>query len=167
MATYTVAMRDECGSTEHETITAADLDEARESAEEATETWVRGGEWGDSGASVDAYWRLYEGDQADESDPIDEGSITVQIEPDEAALMQAAGAPDDCDHHFVATYEVEGGCRENPGVWSAGGTTLVYRSHCEHCGLQKREVQYGTQRNPGQCDIVEYEMPEPALEIED
>ena len=54
----------------------------------------------------------------------------------------------------------EGGCKENPGVWSHGGTTLVFSEHCTHCGLRRIEVRYGNQRNPGQRDTVQYEAKE-------
>lgn len=157
MATYTVRMSDEqCSETE--TFEADSLDAAAAEAGERTRDWIEGGDWGDDGAIVSARWELYEGDNAD-GDPVEDGHEQVEIEPDHDTLMRRAGAPADCDHEFISTYEVEGGLRENPGVWSHGGTTMSFRSHCRHCGLQKREVSYGSQRNPGQSDRVEYEMP--------
>jgi hypothetical protein len=162
MATYTVRYSDsQC--VERERFEADDDGAAADRAIELAEEWVRGGEWGDGGASVDAAWMLFVGDDPDgETDPIDSGSITVEIEPDHTTLMRRAGAPKDCDHDFVSTYEVDGGIEENPGVWSTGGTTMVFRCHCRHCGLVMREVRYGSQRNPGQADTVEYSMPETA-----
>lgn len=53
-----------------------------------------------------------------------------------------------------------GGCRENPGVWSKGGTTIVQRRACEHCGTVRTSTAFGSQRNPGQRDVVTYESPE-------
>lgn len=54
-----------------------------------------------------------------------------------------------------------GGCDSNPGVWSLGGTTLVFRERCVVCGVVKTETRFGSQRNPGQCDRVEFEEDEP------
>ena len=55
-------------------------------------------------------------------------------------------------HDWVAT----GGLRENPGVQSLGGTTLVYTRRCALCGCQRQVTAYGRQRNRYQCDSVEY-----------
>lgn len=44
-----------------------------------------------------------------------------------------------------------GGCDDNPGVWSLGGTTLSFLSTCE-CGAERHEKSYGSQRNPGEID---------------
>jgi hypothetical protein len=67
--------------------------------------------------------------------------------------------PPECtedDHDFVADHSVVGGLKENPGVWSAGGTRLKILTCCKHCGSYKREVIVGAQHNPGECDTVEY-----------
>ena len=61
----------------------------------------------------------------------------------------------DCDHEW--TSEGEGGCDENPGVWSLGGTTIQTREHCEHCGVTRITISHGSQRNPGESDTVRYE----------
>ena len=58
------------------------------------------------------------------------------------------------------TAEGHGGCEENPGVWSLGGTTYAFESHCVYCGVVARVVAYGWQRNPGQCDTVRYKRGE-------
>jgi hypothetical protein len=54
------------------------------------------------------------------------------------------------------TFEGEGGCDENPGVWSMGGTMLVFYSRCLFCGITREEVMYGSQRDPYQCDTISY-----------
>jgi hypothetical protein len=64
----------------------------------------------------------------------------------------------DCTHSWSS--EGEGGCSENPGVWSLGGTTIHTSEHCAHCGLRRKVTMYGSQRNPGQCDSVTYEVKE-------
>ena len=65
----------------------------------------------------------------------------------------------DCSSHsngHVWSSDGEGGCSENPGVWSLDGTTISITDHCEICGLRRKVIRYGSQRNPGQCDIVDY-----------
>jgi hypothetical protein len=97
-----------------------------------------------------------------------EGDEYVEIDPDHSSLICAAVRDagrhmDDCcgddpdDHDW--TSEGEGGCRENPGVWSHGGTTMIFSSHCRKCGLHRTETSLGSQRNPGEHDTTEYSMP--------
>jgi hypothetical protein len=156
---YQVTMRVEDGSCETVTTT---IDEGTESeqdaqaeqwAREATEEWVRDGDWGDEGARVLAWYTL-----ADEDDEWTERDIEVDIEPDHEALILAAGGDTECDHEW--TSEGEGGCASNPGVWSTGGTSLVISEHCTLCGLHRTYRITGSQYNPGECNTVEYCVPE-------
>ena len=81
----------------------------------------------------------------------------------------------DCDEEYCEDIETEpacdasehewsgegmGGCDPNPGVWSLGGTTLLFKSRCELCGVIRTERLYGSQRNPNECDEVTYEAAE-------
>ena len=122
--------------------------EALEQAEEI----CREGEWGDEGALVSVWVEEVDED----GKQIDRDDIEVSIEPDHEELIRRAGGDTDCEHEWSS--EGEGGCTENPGVWSRGGTTLVIKSHCIMCGLKRTEVSYGPQRNPGQADTVEYSV---------
>lgn len=133
-----------------ETLDAADMDEAVEMAEEL----CRGGEWGDEGASV-SVWVTEEDEDGEETD---RRCITVEIEPDHDVLIKRAGGDPDCDHEW--TGEGEGGCRENPGVWSTGGTSMSFARHCRLCGLHRTEYVTGSQRNPGERDRVVYTQPD-------
>lgn len=126
------------------------------SIEAECEEWVRDGEWGNDGASVNVWWTLTDED----GDEVDTGSHTVEVEPDQDALIKAAGGDVDCDHDWSG--EGEGGCDENPGVWSVGGTAIVTVRHCTECGLIRKMRCTGSQRNPGEHDTVEYTMPETA-----
>jgi hypothetical protein len=131
---------------------------SRDECEEETQDWIEGGEWGIEGASIDYWWILY--DENNEGIASDSG--TVEIEPDHEQLIRnatrGAGCGDDpADHEWNS--EGEGGCTENPGVWSTGGTSMVFQSHCEVCGLRRTVRTCGSQRNPGEHDTVEYEMP--------
>jgi len=157
---YTVHMRDDqCGEEVTITVPPGTEEEqdakAWELAQEKAEVWARGGDWGDEGEVVTV--RYYWEDEDSTTEEMEE-SVDVEIEPDHDALIRAAGGDTDCDHEW--TSEGEGGCDENPGVWSLGGTTLFFRRHCRKCGLIRTETCYGSQRNPGQADEVKYEMPE-------
>lgn len=144
-----ITLRDDSGSSE--TIDVDSYDEA----EEFAESWVLCGDWGGEGAIVTAY--IYD----DDDDCI--GSIEVEVEPDHAQLIRQVAESGCCgndpdDHEW--TREGEGGCDENPGVWSRGGTTLVFSSHCKNCGLHRTIVDPGTQHNPGECTTYKYSWDE-------
>ena len=162
---YTVTMRDEGGCTEESTLTIpagteADQDaQALTEARTATEEWVGEGSYSDKGACVRAWFSL-----EDEESTWPEEDIEVDIEPNHSALIrEAMGRGEGCgtspdDHEW--TSEGEGGCAENPGVWSTGGTAMTFSSHCSECGLQRVVRTTGSQRDPGDCDTVEYSAPE-------
>jgi len=154
MPSYTVEMRDECQGGETITIEADSLQECRQEASDETAEWVAGGSWGDDGARIDAWYIISDED----GDELDRGSVTVEIEPDHDALISAAGGDTECDHDW--TSEGEGGCDQNPGVWSTGGTSMTFCSHCRLCGLHRTEHTTGSQRNPGEHDTVEYHQPD-------
>jgi hypothetical protein len=156
-ATYIVHMRCEDGGTDEAIIHAETLGDAIRKARAALREWIEDGEWGDDGASVWGAWELSREDDSGEKIVMETGAMTVDIEPDHERLMREAGAPDDCDHDW--TSEGEGGCDENPGVWATGGTSMTFASHCRKCGLHRTEHHTGSQRNPGEHDTVEYEMP--------
>lgn len=157
---YTVHYRDDDGSAETEEITvhAGTEDEQDEAAweagKEAAEEWCRGGEWGNDGASIPVYYWIEDDDYSMRDQ---ERRIEVQIDPDHDAMIKAAGGDADCDHDW--TSEGHGGCTENPGVWSTGGTSMLFISHCRECGLRRTERTTGSQKNPGEHDTVEYEQP--------
>ena len=155
--------RDEFGTVE--TLMASSIKEALDLAEEFT----RGGDWGSEGAAV----RVWVIERSEDGEEIDRAVLTVEIEPDHAALIRRAvrdcrerSCGDDPEDHDW-TSEGEGGCDQNPGVWSAGGTAMVFASHCRDCGLRRSEYHCGSQRNPGQHDRVEYTMPARPAEDDD
>lgn len=140
-----------------DTITAADWDDACEQAD----SWIKDGEWGDDGARVSANVGLLDED----GDVIDRRSVEVEIEPNHEALIEAAVGrwdrdsicgTDPDDHDW--TSEGEGGCDENPGVWSTGGTSMTFTWHCRVCGLHRTEYVTGSQHNPGEHDTVVYRL---------
>ncbi len=115
--------------------------------------WARKDDWGVDGAVAVVMWTL-----VCDGDDVDKGKIDVEIEPDHDALIREAGGDPDCDHDW--TSEGEGGLEENPGVWSVGGTALVFHYHCRKCGLHQCHHFLGSQRNPGEHDTYEYTQPE-------
>lgn len=148
---WTLEMRGDGGA--EETV-EFDHDPSNREIKEACEEWVRSGEWGDDGASIEVGWSQ----SCDSEDKTYDGFVTVEIEPDHDALIRAAGGNTDCDHDWTA--EGEGGLDENPGVWSTGGTSMTFSTHCRKCGLHRTEYHTGSQRNPGEHDTVSYEQPD-------
>jgi hypothetical protein len=57
-------------------------------------------------------------------------------------------ADDGGEHEWQADYDVVGGIRENPGVWSLGGTAMSFATCCAKCGCYRQEHSPGCQRNP-------------------
>ena len=156
--TTTYIYHEESGHSEE--IEAESMEEALGIAREI----VEGGEWGENGASI-SVWVTKEVD----GEEVDREWITVEIPPDHEALIREAvyeaglqisavcGTDPDC-HDW--TREGHGGCDENPGVWSTGGTGLSIVEHCSHCGLQRERQIVGSQCNPGEHDTVVYTVPE-------
>lgn len=148
---HTLSMSDDAGG--DETMDFYDRPSAAEIAK-ACRDWVEGGEWGDEGARVLVSWSLANAD----GDEIDSGDEDVEVEADEDEMIRAAGGDPNCRHDWTA--EGEGGCDENPGVWSTGGTSMMYREHCRRCGIIRTVCDPGSQRNPGERTTVTYELPD-------
>lgn len=90
----------------------------------------------------------------------DDGDYTDEYELVEVEAGPEPEEPECADgeeHEWESPYKIVGGFKENPGVWSLGGTTMSFRSVCCYCGAHKHETSYGSQRNPGQCDQVTYD----------
>ena len=150
-ATVTVRAWDD-GSSE-ETICEIDDDYAAA----AEELWD-GADYGDGDYRVHVSWEATDGNGYE----IDSGSFVVDGHAAEPECPEAAA------HDW--TSEFEGGCRENPGVWSTGGTSMLFVCRCRHCGMERREKTTGSQHNPGECDTTTYSEPDPewvAEHIED
>ena len=126
-----------------------EIDADEDFAAFAAKVWGDG-DWGEGNYRVEYTWEVTE-----DGEIIDSGSGFIEHQIEEPTCLESA----DGEHDW--TSEFEGGCTENPGVWSLGGTTMSFSCHCRHCGMEKTEVNYGSQRNPGQCDTVEYSEPDP------
>lgn len=124
-----------------------DCDHGDDFGEIAEDMWD-GADYGDGDYCVTVSWEAtdYTGKQ------IDSGSFDLQGETPEPECQVA-------DEHDW-TSDGEGGCTENPGVWSTGGTSMSFRTHCRACGLKRLQCTTGSQRNPGDCDTTTYEEPD-------
>lgn len=87
-----------------------------------------------------------------------EGEKTGAVDWGEVEVGEDPEAPEctEGEHEWQSPHQCVGGIDSNPGVWSSGGTTITSTTCCCKCGAYRVEVSYGSQRNPGQCDQVEY-----------
>lgn len=147
----------------------AEIDTGADCAQDAAEEYVRGGEWGNDGGSVSvSVWQDAIG--ADGQDVrVNEECITVDIEQDRSSLIADACRESSIDIDTICgpaaddhKWEGVGGLSENPGVWSTGGTSMLFVRQCSCCGLIRREHNCGSQRNPGDGDTVIYDASEVA-----
>jgi hypothetical protein len=68
-------------------------------------------------------------------------------------------ASEDGEHDWQSPHSIVGGIRENPGVWSNGGTSFSTKSVCACCGRYNSETDKGSQCHPDEARSV--------IEIED
>ena len=152
-------VREEGGGNTSFTLDSGDLVTATAEAQRLAENWILDGgtdAYGAEGARVDVWGHV----EDEEGEELASFAFDVKIEPDHDALIEAAGGDTDCDHRWVATYDIEGGLTENPGVQSVGGTAFDITDHCDRCGLGRHQHHTGSQRNTGESDTVTYTAPE-------
>lgn len=126
-----------------------------------TEKWLKSCDWVTDkgvGFEVEGKWELHAGLIQKKTVPIASGKIVHVVPHNHELLILHSGGNPECKHYWISTIEIEGGCKENPGYWSTGGTTTVQVSHCLKCNVSKKETKFGAQRNPGQMDLVEYRV---------
>jgi hypothetical protein len=164
--THEYELSEEAGG--DEVIEAEDLDAAIADCE----AWIRDGDYGVEGAMVRAWVEPLDGDDPALDDPrlvCGRVAIEVEIEPNHGTLIARAVYDAGLDEADVCGYspddhdwtgDGEGGCQQNPGVWSLGGTRIVIAEHCTRCRLHRRTVIAGAQRDPGEHDKVEYSLDE-------
>lgn len=143
-----LSMIDEGGS--DDIVEIESLDEV----ESEIHDWVNQGEWNNQFVCIRVSWEVT--DEQDELVACDTTFVDVEVDHD--ILIKEAGGDVNCEHEWSS--EGEGGCKENPGVWSVGGTAMLFMSHCIHCGLKRKEHWLGSQRNPGENNSVEYSLPD-------
>jgi hypothetical protein len=124
---------EECGGSD--TIEAKNMTDAIAHAKE----WVQLGDYGDVSVYVDVQVQQIDEDGDDIGDSHD---LSVEVVREPAAPECA-----DKHHHEWESPEWLGGCSQNPGVWSCGGTQIESKSVCRHCGCYQLYVSEST---PGQ-----------------
>jgi hypothetical protein len=131
-------------------IRASGMQDAREQAED----WASDGEY-EERVAVEVTIREIGGEGETEWLQVEAGPLPEPPESD-------CGTGDE-DHDWTNRHELVGGCEENPGVWSMGGTRMLSQHVCSRCGIRKTETHAGEQRNPGElARVVEYSLPETA-----
>lgn len=164
---YTLELSIEGGQLGSTEIELCDTEDALLSKDDLLDTiydWVIEGDWDPKGAIVPVDYILWTNKIDEDGYIIDHGTVEIHLEPDHEALIKLAVSEAgytcqcnnvlNCEHNW--SRENEGGCNENPGVYSTGGTTIIINEHCTKCGLHRAWTRYGSQRNPGQSDLVDY-----------
>lgn len=127
-----------------------------ESAEDAAQEYVDGGDWGDR--SETSWIRVYVWQTAlaldDDGEPID-----LTIDRDSHTVTLEAEEPDctEDDHDWQSPIEVVGGIEENPGVWGHGGGVIITEV-CAHCGVYRVTDTWAQDPSTGEqgLESVEY-----------
>lgn len=132
----------------------AEIVEEHASATEAAQSYVDGGDWGDSDLTTCwvKVWTWRVGIDAD-GDIVEVGrhSQKIAIEPDEPDCIEGQ------EHDWQSPLSIVGGCRENPGVFGSGGGVCITEV-CMHCGCAKITDTYAQDPNDGEqgLDSIEY-----------
>jgi hypothetical protein len=165
--TYTLAVQSCMGDKDSFEVEADSDDEAKASVPAYVEDWAQEGDWDDEGDRVSVYWELHPGKTVG-GGWIAAGRQVVDIPHNYVGLVLLAvreshfgeHAQDEedrvlrCDHEWVGV----GGCDENPGVWSEGGTAVRIVERCGVCGLRRVRRYTGSQYNPSEHDTVSYSI---------
>lgn len=122
-----------------------------ESAREAAEEYVAGGDWGDasktSWVTVYVFTRLKLGGITLDLD--DRDSFEVEVEPDEPSCPEG-------EHDWVTPYAVLGGLRENPGVQGHGGGVICHEV-CRYCGCLRTTDTWAQNPETGKQGLTSVE----------
>src|SRR5438067_469361 len=107
----------------------AEIEIAADSAREAAQQYVDGGDWGVNQETdwVDVYVQEIDEDGEEVGD---RQCIKIAIEPDEPECS------DGNEHDWQSPHSLLGGIEENPGVWGHGGGVIITEV-CVHCGIYR------------------------------
>lgn len=118
-----------------------------DSAQEAAEEWVEGGDWGDGSSTTWVNVTVHEVDgQGNDVDGTRE-HITITIEPTEPTCP--AGS-----HDWKSPHAIVGGLVENPGVWGHRGGVKTLEI-CMVCGCSKRTDTWAQNPSTGEQGLTE------------
>jgi hypothetical protein len=127
----------------------AEIAEKHDSGEDAAQSYVDGGDWGDTDETrwiKVATWR--EGiDEDGDIVRVDEQSHKITIEPDEPDCADGQG------HDWQSPYSILGGLKENPGVWGSGGGVRI-EEVCMRCGCSKTTDTWAQDRSDGEQGLT-------------
>jgi hypothetical protein len=166
----------------------AELEIEAESAQDAAQEYVDGGDWGEGekttwvSVCVTPRCVMCEGSGEDENaadDATDEEKecvscdgtgrieadreyITITIEPDEPSCTDSRGD----DHDWQSPIELVGGIKENPGVFGHGGGVRIHEV-CIYCGTERVTDTWAQNPANGEQGLnsVEYEEGKYADEV--
>ena len=120
----------------------ADVEITAETAEEAAQGYVDGGEWESEPSTwwIDIHCTPIDDDGEEIEDEAE--TITVEVEPEEPECQEA-------DHDWCSPLEVVGGIESNPGVWGHGGG-LKITEVCRHCGAYRITNTWAQRQDTGE-----------------
>lgn len=119
-----------------------------ETGDEAAETYVEDGDWGEPESTEWIHVRAWRAgyrieDGALEEIEIDDETYSIEIDTPEP------DCDDDSDEHdWCSPFSVVGGIKENPGVWGHGGGVKITEV-CRHCGTYRDTDTWATNRSDG------------------
>lgn len=111
-----------------------------DSAQEAAQEYVDGGDWGEITTTQWVSVWVKEGDE-------DYGTIKIAIDPTEPDCI------DGNEHVWRSPYSVVGGIKENPGVWGHGGGVRT-KCICLHCGTYLHGDTWGQDQSDGEQGLA-------------
>jgi hypothetical protein len=120
----------------------ADIEIEAETAEEAAQEYVDGGDWETTGVTWWIDIRCTPLDDAGEDIEDDAETITIAVEPEEPECTEA-------DHDWCNPLEVVGGIESNPGVWGHGGGVEITEV-CRHCGAYRITDTWAQRQDTGE-----------------
>lgn len=113
----------------------------------ACKTWLRDGDWRPESEVT--------GEISPEGWDAKTTDVSIEIPAEDAPEGKLDGGEKCEDHDW--TSDGCGGLEENPGVWSTGGTAMIFKSRCRKCGMGRTKNTVGSQHNSGKHDTTTYE----------
>jgi hypothetical protein len=128
----------------------AEIEITAESAEEAAQDYVDGGDWDDIEETTWINVYVQEIDEAGEAVG-DRERIKITLDPEEPDCENAD------EHDWQSPHEVVGGLKENPGVYGHGGGVIITEV-CAHCGGYRERDTWAQDHETGEqgLESVEY-----------
>lgn len=138
----------------------AEIDISAATARKAAESYVADGDWGEIAETT--YISVYVWpEETDEDDVIDDRELFC------IPLFPPAPDCTAANHDWRSPIEILGGCEENPGCFSSGGSTKDVEV-CAHagCGWSRTSDHWAQDRSTGEqgLESVEYEWDDAAAD---